>query len=98
MFDSVQGPQRATGQLRQDGGAVLIDGEVVSHPDPLQEAGRCDCSSGTSPYPDLTVYENLFVGRELCNRAGMLKEAGSAADGRPCHTCFRLVYRFPVYD
>ena len=38
----------ATGQLRQDGGAVLIDAEVVSHPDPLQEAGRCGCSSGTS--------------------------------------------------
>ena len=65
---------------------------------PFRKLGVAIVLQELAPYPDLTVYENLFVGRELRNRAGMLEEAGSAAGGRPCHTCFRLVYRFPVYD
>jgi len=74
----------ATGQLRQDGGAVLIDGEVVSHPDPLhvRKLGVAIVPQELAPYPDLTVYENLFVGRELRNRAGMLDRRAMVAQAR----------------
>ncbi|MEP6462911.1 MAG: sugar ABC transporter ATP-binding protein [Frankiaceae bacterium] len=64
----------ATGQVRQDSGDVLIDGELLIRPDPVQvrHLGVAMVPQELSPYPDLTVYENLFVGRELRTRAGSL--------------------------
>lgn len=63
-----------TGQLKQDGGTVLIEGQPLLHADP-REARRLGVGiipQELAPYPDLTVYENLFVGRELRTRAGLL--------------------------
>jgi ribose transport system ATP-binding protein len=73
----------ATGQLRPDGGQVLIDGQVLTHHDPLhvRKLGVTIIPQELAPYPDLTVYENLFVGRELrtpartLNRRAMIAEA-----------------------
>jgi len=64
----------ATGQLRQDAGEVLLNGEVATHLDPAhaRRMGVAIVPQELAPYPDLTVYENLFVGRELRTRAGML--------------------------
>jgi ribose transport system ATP-binding protein len=70
-----------TGQLRQDAGEVLINGVALSHPDP-QHARRLGVSivpQELAPYPDLTVYENLFVGRELRTKAGLLDRRAMAA-------------------
>ena len=74
----------ATGQLRQDSGEVLIEGEVVSHPDPLQvrKLGVAIVPQELAPYPDLMVYENLFIGRELRGRAGLLDRRAMVAQAR----------------
>jgi ribose transport system ATP-binding protein len=73
----------ATGQLRADAGEVLVAGEPITHPDPLQmrRLGVTIIPQELAPYPDLTVYENLFVGRELhtrtrtLNRRAMVEQA-----------------------
>ncbi len=73
----------ATGQLRTDAGEVLVAGEPITHPDPLQmrRLGVTIIPQELAPYPDLTVYENLFVGRELhtrtrsLNRRAMVEQA-----------------------
>jgi ribose transport system ATP-binding protein len=63
-----------TGQLRADSGEVLIEGETLSHVDPQQarDMGVGIVPQELAPYPDLTVYENLFVGREPRTRLGAL--------------------------
>lgn len=64
-----------TGQVRQDGGTVIITGEPHERLDTLRsrEAGIGIVPQELAPYPDLTVYENLFVGREITNSLGFLK-------------------------
>lgn len=74
----------ATGQLRQDSGDVVLDGETVTHFDPAQarRRGVAIVPQELAPYPDLTVYENLFVGRELRNRMGLLDRRRMAVEAR----------------
>src|SRR3954468_788973 len=63
-----------TGQLKADAGEVVVDGEPLAHVDPqaARHLGVGIVPQELAPYPDLTVYENLFVGRELRNRLGGL--------------------------
>jgi len=63
-----------SGQYKQDAGQVTIRGEELTHADPThaRALGVGIVPQELAPYPDLTVYENLFVGRELHNRAGLL--------------------------
>lgn len=67
----------ATGQLRPDAGSVHIHGEQLSSSDPsaARALGAAIVPQELSPYPDLTVYENLFVGREIRTRFGSLDRA-----------------------
>jgi ribose transport system ATP-binding protein len=63
-----------TSQIRADSGDV----EIAGHPLPpagatqARAAGIGIVPQELAPYPDLTVYENLFVGRELRTRFGVL--------------------------
>ncbi|GAB3832216.1 sugar ABC transporter ATP-binding protein [Dactylosporangium cerinum] len=63
-----------TGQLRADSGDVHVAGQPLTLVDPKQAraAGVGLVPQELAPYPDLTVYENLFVGRELRTRVGVL--------------------------
>jgi ribose transport system ATP-binding protein len=74
----------ATGQVRPDAGQVLVDGQVLAHPDPLhvRKLGVSIVPQELAPYPDLTVYENLFVGREKRTPAGTLNRRGMIAEAR----------------
>lgn len=73
-----------TGQLRQDAGQVLIYGEELPHPDPsaARALGVGIIPQELSPYPDLTVYENLFVGRELRTSLGLLDRRKMIAEAK----------------
>ena len=74
-----------TGQIRPDGGEISVDGTKVDRLDTrlARELGIGIVPQELAPYPELSVYENLFVGREvksglgLLNRAAMVKEAAS---------------------
>ena len=63
-----------TGQIQPDEGEVLIGGVKLEHADPraARAMGVGIVPQELAPYPDLTVYENLFVGRELRSRFGTL--------------------------
>lgn len=70
-----------TGQQRPDEGSVRIDGVELRHPDPAMARGLGVgiVPQELAPYPDLSVYENLFVGRELRRRTGLLDRSRMAA-------------------
>ncbi|HEY5857438.1 MAG TPA: sugar ABC transporter ATP-binding protein [Aldersonia sp.] len=73
-----------TGQLRRDRGEVLIDGAPVDHPDPAQARalGVGIVPQELAPYPDMLVYENLFVGRELRTTGGLLNRRAMITQAR----------------
>jgi ribose transport system ATP-binding protein len=64
----------ASGQLRADEGEVLVGGEPLAAGDvnAARAAGIGIVPQELAPIPDLSIYENLFVGRELRTRIGML--------------------------
>jgi rhamnose transport system ATP-binding protein len=65
-----------TGAIRRDGGEYLIDGEDVGNPSPAQarEAGIGVVYQELSLLPDLSVAENLLMGR-LPSRRGVTRPA-----------------------
>lgn len=65
-----------SGQVRADKGAVSFFGKALL-PGNIQmthKSGVTIVPQELSPYPDLTIYENLFVGRELRNKFGFLNK------------------------
>ncbi|SDS77269.1 sugar ABC transporter ATP-binding protein [Microlunatus soli] len=77
----------ASGQYRADSGSVLVGGTALTAGN-MAEAHRSGVAivpQELASIPDLTVYENLFVGRELrragfLDRRGMIKQARAAMD------------------
>ncbi|MDR0396625.1 MAG: sugar ABC transporter ATP-binding protein [Oscillospiraceae bacterium] len=72
------------GVLQMDAGEVLIDGEPVSFAGPKESlaAGIAFIHQELNLINDLTVYENLFLGRELRTRAGTLDIPRMRAESR----------------
>jgi len=63
-----------SGALRPDEGTITIDGNVYTFLTPSQahELGITTIYQEISLAPDLTVAENIFVGREFTNRLGLV--------------------------
>lgn len=70
-----------TGQIRPDSGTVSIGGKAYEKLDTLisRQAGIGIVPQELAPYPDLSIYENLFVGREIKNPLGVLKRSSMIA-------------------
>lgn len=72
-----------TGQIRPDRGTIRVNGDEVERIDTrlARELGIGIVPQELAPYPELTVYENLFVGREVktpfgsLNRPAMISQA-----------------------
>jgi ribose transport system ATP-binding protein len=81
-----------SGQVVPDQGEVSVFGEALSHSDPqsARRLGVAIVPQELAPYPDLTVYENIFVGREIRNRAGMLDRSAMARQARDMLGVFEL--------
>jgi ribose transport system ATP-binding protein len=73
-----------TGQVRADAGDVLLDGVELQHADPkfARSLGVGIVPQELAPYPEMTIYENLFVGRELYTRFGILDRRSMAKQAR----------------
>ncbi|NQW32175.1 MAG: sugar ABC transporter ATP-binding protein [Actinomycetales bacterium] len=73
-----------TGLVQPDSGTVSFAGEVVHKMDPLlaRDLGIGIIPQELAPYPDLTVYENLFVGREIKTSIGSLDRRAMIAEAR----------------
>jgi ribose transport system ATP-binding protein len=80
------------GQVRPDQGEVCIHGETLTSSDPksARRLGVAIVPQELAPYPDLTIYENIFVGREIHNRLGMLDRAAMAKQARDMLDVFEL--------
>ncbi len=74
----------ASGQLKADLGQVLIEGRPLAHADPhaAHRQGVAIVPQELAPILDMKVYENLFIGRELRNRAGLLERRAMARQAR----------------
>lgn len=73
-----------TGQLPPNKGTVRIEGEPVERMDTrlARELGIGIVPQELAPYPDLSVYENLFVGRELKGPLGNLDRPAMVAQAK----------------
>ncbi|WP_217548657.1 sugar ABC transporter ATP-binding protein [Streptomyces sp. GbtcB6] len=73
-----------SGQVRPDTGDVLVGGEVLRLADArtARELGVGIVPQELAPILDMTVYENLFAGRELKRRSGLLDRRRMAAQAR----------------
>lgn len=62
-----------TGLVTPDKGAVLVGGErITGGPRQARSLGVAIVPQELAPYPDLTIWENLFVGREIRSPLGVL--------------------------
>ncbi|PJN91985.1 ATP-binding cassette domain-containing protein, partial [Bacillus sp. mrc49] len=64
-----------TGLHKQDQGTIVINGNETSFKDSkeAEEAGMAFIRQELNIWPEMTVLENLFIGKELVNKLGVLK-------------------------
>jgi ribose transport system ATP-binding protein len=81
-----------TGQVKADRGTIHVDGEILDRIDTrvARELGIGIVPQELAPYPDLTVYENLFVGREIRSSLGLLDRPGMMAKAKEMLDVFGL--------
>ncbi|WP_218004444.1 sugar ABC transporter ATP-binding protein [Microtetraspora niveoalba] len=81
-----------SGQLRPDTGEVLFGGEPLAPGDvhAARGAGVGIVPQELAPIPDLSIYENLFVGREKRTRTGLLDRRGMIRAAREMLTVFGI--------
>jgi ABC-type sugar transport system ATPase subunit len=67
------------GELTPDSGALLVDGAAVRHASPADAVARGIVIAHQHPSlaGDLPVWENLFLGTEMCGRAGFVDRRGA---------------------
>ena len=82
----------ASGQVRQDVGEVLVNDRPLRHAEPraARQLGVGIVPQELAPILDMTVYENLFVGRELRRRSGLLDRRLMAAKAREMLEVFEV--------
>jgi len=73
-----------TGQLQPDHGSIRVNGRKIDKVDTrlARELGIGIVPQELAPYPELTVFENLFVGREIKTRFGSLNRAAMIGEAR----------------
>lgn len=71
-----------SGVYRPDEGRIIIDGKVVDFQSPTDAKGISVIHQHFSLSPDLTVAENLFVGREPRNAFGFLDRSRMRREAR----------------
>ena len=76
---------------RDAGGEILFDGKpyMVSNPKEAMDMGVAMIHQELNPILDMTVYENIFVGREL-RKNGQLPSASSSRSSRRSPSTPRL--------
>ena len=67
------------GEIRPDGGRMVLGGQEVAHASPHEAAARGIAIAHQHPSlaPDLPVWENLFLGAERCGRTGFVRRRES---------------------
>ncbi|MBD7995690.1 sugar ABC transporter ATP-binding protein [Arthrobacter sp. Sa2CUA1] len=81
----------ASGQYRADSGSVSVAGEhlPVGNPQAANQLGVAIVPQELASIPDMSVYENLFIGREL-RRGGFLRRRAMKSEARAMLAKFGL--------
>lgn len=81
-----------TGLIQPDLGKIFISGDEIVRMDPklARQLGIGIIPQELAPYPDLSVYENLFVGQELRIRLGALDRRSMVSAARKMLDVFDL--------
>ena len=81
-----------SGQLQPDAGVLTIFGEHVRRFDPIhsQQLGISIIPQELAPLPDMRVWQNLFIGRELRGRLGVLRQRQMIVEARAMLANFGL--------
>lgn len=81
-----------TGQVSPTGGSIRVEGNSVGRIDTrrARELGIGIVPQELAPYPDLTIYENLFVGREIRTPLGSLDRAAMISQSKEMLSVFGL--------
>ncbi len=81
-----------SGQITADAGVVTLFGQTLEQGNPIlsRRSGVSIVPQELSPYPDLSIYENLFVGREIRNRMGLLNHSEMQRQARQMLEIFGL--------
>lgn len=81
-----------TGQLRPDQGVLKFQGTILDKIDSriARELGIGIVPQELAPYPDLQVYENLFVGREIKTSSGFLDRSEMIKQAKNMLTSFEV--------
>lgn len=82
-----------TGQLRPDQGVIKFQGKILDKIDSriARELGIGIVPQELAPYPDLQVYENLFVGREIKTSSGFLDRTQMIKQAKNMLTSFEVL-------
>lgn len=85
-----------TGVYKRDSGEIFVDGKPVnfSHPKEAEASGIVFIYQEINAMPDLSVTENMFIGREIQNRFGVLDQAEMERQSRQIFQ--RLGVQIPV--
>lgn len=80
------------GQVRPDEGSLTLSGELLGKytPTVAHSSGVSIIPQELAPVPDMTVYENIFLGRELRDRFGMVNRRAERAEARKLLDSFDL--------
>src|SRR5689334_9422098 len=72
------------GELRPDAGRILLEGREIAPRTPHEAAlhGVVIAHQHPSLAPDLPVWENVFLGSELCHAGGFLNRGASRKQAR----------------
>ena len=70
------------GMYQPDAGTISLDGVVVDIPDPAHALGLgiSMIHQELSPVPEMTIAENIYLGREPTNRLGLIDKRRMLAD------------------
>ena len=81
-----------TGQVKPDSGEVLVDGASLAKMDSkvAREKGIAIVPQELATFPDMRVYENLFVGREIKNSLGILNRSEMISRSKEMLSVFGL--------
>lgn len=81
-----------TGQVKPDNGEVFVDGSPLAKIDSsvARELGIAIVPQELATFPDMKVYENLFVGREIKNDFGLLNRSEMVAKSKEMLSVFGL--------
>lgn len=82
----------SSGQIKPDSGMIVIEDQALTHADPgtALKLGVAIVPQELAPITEMTVYENIFLGREIRTALGLLDRSAMIREARDMMQVFEL--------